>query len=149
MHPTHLPLRAATGAYILNSGISKLGADDDTAHFLHASAAGTYPALFRNMQPKKFAQLLAYSEMAVGAALLVPMVPATLAGVALTGFGASLVGMYFKTPSMTLDDGIRPSHEGMALAKDIWLVGAGLTLVGQGILGAPEPKKKTRRKRRR
>ena len=57
--------------------------------------------------------------------------------------------MYFKTPSMTLDDGIRPSHEGMALAKDIWLVGAGLTLVGQGILGAPEPKKKTRRKRRR
>src|SRR5690606_31473249 len=122
---------------------------DDTANFLHASAAGTYPALFRNMQPKKFAQLLAYSEMAVGAALLVPMVPATLAGVALTGFGASLVGMYFKTPSMTLDDGIRPSHEGMALAKDIWLVGAGLTLVGQGILGAPEPKKKTRRKRRR
>lgn len=41
--------------------------------------------------------------------------------------------MYFKTPSMTQDDGIRPSQEGTAVAKDMWLVGAGLTLLSQGI----------------
>ena len=88
------------------------------------------------MKPTTFARLLAYSEMAVGVALLAPMVPSTVAGAALTGFGASLLGMYFKTPSMTRDDGIRPSQEGTALAKDIWLVGAGLTLLSQGIAGA-------------
>lgn len=147
MHPTHTPLRVATGAYILNSGISKLGADEDTANFLHASAVGTYPALFKDMRPRNFARLLAYSEMAVGGALLVPMVPAAVAGGALTGFGASLMGMYFKTPSMTQDDGIRPSQEGISLAKDSWLVGAGLTLLSQGIAGAVKSDANAMRKR--
>ncbi|WP_226346895.1 hypothetical protein [Agilicoccus flavus] len=134
MHPTHAPLRVATGAYILNSGIGKLGADEGTAQYLHGAAASTYPALFEQMQPRSFAKLLAYSEIAVGTALLAPMVPATVAGAALTGFGASLVGMYLKTPSMTLDDGIRPSPEGIGVAKDVWLVGAGLTLLTQGLV---------------
>ena len=147
MHPTHIPLRVATGAYILNSGVNKLGADEGTAQFLHGSAASTYPALFKDMQPKTFAQLLAYSEIAVGAALLVPKVPATVAGAALTGLGAGLMGVYFKTPSMTLDDGIRPSQEGTAIAKDVWLVGAGLTMVAQGLAwGAKSGAKAVRKK---
>lgn len=136
MSVTQIPLRLATGAYILNSGISKLGADEGTAQYLHGAAASTYPAVFKDMEPTKFARLLAYSEIGVGAALLAPMVPATVAGAALTGFGSSLVGMYLRTPSMTLDDGIRPSQEGMAVAKDVWLVGAGLTLMTQGIAAA-------------
>lgn len=136
MSVTQIPLRLATGAYILNSGISKLGADEGTAQYLHGAAASTYPVVFEEMEPTKFARLLAYSEIGVGAALLAPMVPATVAGAALTGFGSSLVGMYLRTPSMTLDDGIRPSQEGMAVAKDVWLVGAGLTLLTQGIASA-------------
>lgn len=136
MSLTQLPIRVATGAFILNSGIGKLGADEGTAQFLHGAAASTYPALFEDMEPKKFARLLAVSEIGVGAALLAPMVSATVAGAALTGFGASLVGMYLKTPSMTLDDGIRPSQEGTAVAKDVWLVGAGLTLLTQGLTSA-------------
>lgn len=140
MQPTHVPLRVATGAFILNSGISKLKADEGTAQFLHSAAAGTYPALFTNMPPQKFAKVLAYGEMAVGAALLAPMVSATVSGAALTGFGASLMGMYFKTPSMTQDDGIRPSQEGTAVAKDLWLVGAGLTLLSQGIAQRRRPR---------
>ena len=136
MHLTHVPLRVATGAYILNSGVGKLGADEGTAQFLHGAAAGTYPGLFQDMEPKKFAKLLAYGEITVGAALLMPKVSATVAGGALTAFGAGLLGMYLKTPSMTLDDGIRPSQEGTAVAKDVWLVGAGLTLLSQGITGA-------------
>ena len=136
MNLTHIPLRVATGAFILNSGLGKLGADEGTAQFLHGAAAATYPALFKDMKPASFAQLLAASEIALGAALLAPMVPATVAGAGLTGFGASLMGLYLKTPSMTLDDGIRPSQEGTAIAKDVWLVGAGLTLLSQGIAGA-------------
>ena len=146
MHPTHVPLRVATGAFILNAGIGKLGADEGTAQFLHGAAAATYPALFKDMKPKSFARLLAYSEIAVGTALLAPMVPATVAGAALTGLGASMMGMYFKTPSMTLDDGIRPSQEGTAVAKDVWLVGAGLTLLSQGIAGAAKSGVKTSKK---
>lgn len=136
MNLTHVPIRVATGAFILNAGLGKLGADEGTAQFLHGAAAATYPALFKDMKPASFAQLLAASEIALGAALLAPMVPATVAGAALTGFGASLMGLYLKTPSMTLDDGIRPSQEGTAVAKDVWLVGAGLTLLSQGIAGA-------------
>ncbi|MDN4171328.1 hypothetical protein QWY28_00065 [Nocardioides sp. SOB77] len=136
MNLTHVPLRAATGAFILNSGIGKLGADEGTAAYLHGAAAATYPAVFKDMKPTSFTQLLAYSEIAVGAALLTPKVSSTVAGGALTAFGASLLGMYLKTPSMTLDDGIRPSQEGIGVAKDVWLVGAGLTLLTQGITGA-------------
>lgn len=140
---TQIPLRVATGAFILNSGISKLSADEGTAQFLHGAAASTYPSLFKDMEPMKLARLLAYSEIGVGAALLAPMVPATVAGAALTGFGSSLIGMYLKTPSMTLADGIRPSQEGTAVAKDIWLVGAGLTLLSQGITSAAKSGVKT------
>ncbi|WP_101525830.1 hypothetical protein [Nocardioides houyundeii] len=146
MHLTHAPLRVATGAYILNSGVGKLRVDEGTAQYLHSAAASTYPAAFKDMEPTKFTKLLAYSEIAVGAALLVPKVPATVAGAALTGFGASLMGMYFRTPSMTLDDGVRPSQEGIALAKDVWLVGAGLTLLTQGIAGATKSGVKSSKK---
>jgi hypothetical protein len=136
MSLTQVPLRLATGAYILNSGIGKVGADEGTAQYLHGAAASAYPALFKDMEPAKFARLIAASEIGVGAALLAPMVPATIAGAVLTSFGASLVGMYLRTPAMTLDDGIRPSQEGMAVAKDVWLVGAGLTLLTQGLASA-------------
>lgn len=146
MSLTQIPIRVATGAFILNSGIGKLGADEGTAQFLHGAAASTYPSLFKDMEPKKFARVLALSEIGVGAALLAPMVPATVAGAALTGFGGSLIGMYLKTPSMTLDDGVRPSQEGTAVAKDVWLVGAGLTLLGQGITAAARSGAKSSRR---
>ncbi|MBS4753255.1 hypothetical protein KG112_10625 [Nocardioides sp. zg-ZUI104] len=145
MHPTHIPLRVATGAYILSSGLDKLGADEGTAQYLHGSAAAAYP-VFQDMPPQKFAKLLACSEIAVGAALLAPVVPATLAGAALTGFGSSLVGMYLRTPSMTREDGIRPSPDGIGLAKDAWLVGGGLTLLAQGLWGAAKSGAKSSKK---
>jgi hypothetical protein len=143
---TQIPLRVTTGAFILNAGIGKLGADEGTAQFLHGAAASTYPSLFKDMEPTKFARMLALSEIGLGAALLAPMVPATVAGAALTGFGGSLIGMYLKTPSMTLDDGVRPSQEGTAVAKDVWLVGAGLTLLSQGIAAAAKSGAKSSRR---
>lgn len=149
MHPTHLPIRLTTGAFILNSGLGKLNADEGTAQYLHGAASGAYPFL-QDMKPKDFAQLLAVGEIALGGALLLPFIPSTLAGAALAGFGGGLIGMYLRTPGMTLEDGIRPTQEGIAVAKDVWLVGAGLTLMTQGALstaksGAKKLGKKARK----
>jgi hypothetical protein len=39
----HLPQRITTGAFILNSGLGKWSADDETAARLHGFASRTYP----------------------------------------------------------------------------------------------------------
>ena len=57
----HLPQRVATGAFILNSGIGKLRADEEAAAQLHGFAAGAYPFLAR-LKPADFVRLLAVSE---------------------------------------------------------------------------------------
>jgi len=121
------PVRLATGAYILNSGVNKLGVDEGTAAWLHSTAANALPFVKR-MPPTVFAKALAVGEIAVGAALLVPVVPAGLAGLALLGFGGALTALYVGTPAWH-DRYLRPTAEGVAPAKDIWLVGAGIGLV--------------------
>jgi hypothetical protein len=44
----HLPPRIAAGAFILNSGIGKLSADEQTAAQLHGFAVGAYPFLAKS-----------------------------------------------------------------------------------------------------
>ena len=61
-------------------------------------AAGTYPFLNR-IKPKDFAKLLPIGEIALGSALLLPVVPTAAAGVGLTAFSASLLGLYARTPA--------------------------------------------------
>ena len=39
------PLRVATGAFILSSGLDKWKGDEETAGQLHGFAGGTYPFL--------------------------------------------------------------------------------------------------------
>ncbi|MCA2189623.1 hypothetical protein [Nonomuraea cavernae] len=127
-HAYHLPPRIAAGVFILNSGLSKAKADRETAVRVHGMAAGTYPAL-RGKDPEEFVKMLSRTEMALGAALLVPLVPSLLAGAALTAFAGGLLGMYLKTPGMRREGSLRPSPNGLALAKDVWLLGMGLGLV--------------------
>src|SRR5215213_9103858 len=74
-----LPPRLITGAYFLNSGLSKRAADEATAGQLHGFAAGTYPLLGK-LDAKRFTGLLSTAEIAIGTALVVPVVPAWLAG---------------------------------------------------------------------
>ncbi len=135
MHPTHIPLRLATGAFILNSGISKLGADEETAQGIHGMATTAYP-MFKDMKPKDFTEVLAYGEIALGSALLFPKVPSGVAGTALAGFGTALLGLYWQVPGMREENSVRPTPQGLAIAKDSWLVGAGITLAMQSALGA-------------
>jgi hypothetical protein len=124
----HLPPRIAAGAFILNSGIGKLSADESTAAHLHGFAAGTYPFL-KKVKPEDFARALAVTEIALGAALLIPVVPAALAGAGLAAFSGGLLGLYARTPGMHKEGSPLPTQEGTAMAKDVWMAGIGLGLV--------------------
>jgi uncharacterized membrane protein YphA (DoxX/SURF4 family) len=123
-----LPARVTTGAYVLNSGLGKLHADQQAAESMQGWAASTYPVLGK-LDPQQFARLLGAGEIATGVLLLMPLVPAAVAGAALTGFAAGLLGLYLKTPGMRKQGSLRPTEEGISLAKDVWLLGIGLSLV--------------------
>ena len=124
----HLPQRIATGAFILNSGIGKLSADEEAAASLHGFAAGTYPFL-NKLKPKDFVRILAATEITLGAALLIPVVPAALAGAGLTAFSGGMLGLYAKTPGMRREGTPLPTQQGIPLAKDIWMAGIGVGLI--------------------
>ncbi|GAB2488523.1 hypothetical protein [Nocardiopsis aegyptia] len=128
LKPHHLPVRLATGAFILNSGWDKRDADQDTAQGLHGMAAGAYPFLDK-VAPADFVKALSTAEMALGAALLLPIVPSRLAGAGLTAFAAGLLGVYLRTPSLHREGSVRPTPDGLGTAKDSFLLGAGLTLM--------------------
>ncbi len=125
---SHLPARIATGAFILNSGLAKRGADEQTAQGLHGMASGTYPFLGQ-LEPQQFAKLLSAGEVTLGTALLLPMVPTALAGMGLAAFAGGLLGLYLKTPGMREDGSLRPTQQGIGLSKDVWMLGIGVSFV--------------------
>jgi hypothetical protein len=129
-----LPGRIATGAYILHTGLEKWHADEARAKGVHKVAAGAFPVL-EKIPPEKFIRLLAAGEIAVGTALLVPVVPGALAGAALTGFSGSLVTMYLRTPAMHKPGSVWPTQAGTGVSKDVWMLGIGLGLMA-GSLGS-------------
>ena len=120
--------RLATGAFILNSGLSKRNVAPEHAAGLHGMASGAYPFLGK-LEPQQFAKLLSAAEITLGAALLAPVVPTALAGAALTGFAGGLVGLYLRTPGMRKEGSLAPTQDGAALAKDVWMLGIGLGFV--------------------
>jgi len=92
----HLPQRIATGAFILNSGIGKLNADEETAAQLHGFAVGTYPFLAK-LKPQDFVKLLAHRDRARrGATAAVCVGAGGRACRVLRG----LLGLYVRTPGM-------------------------------------------------
>ncbi len=125
--------RISAGAFILNSGLGKRGADEAIAAGLHGFAAGSYPFL-KNIPPQQFAKALAYGEIGVGAALLTPFVPTALAGAALTAFSGGLLGLYLNTPGMRKPGSLAPTQEGLSVAKDVWLLGIGVGLLTRGTI---------------
>jgi hypothetical protein len=126
------PLRVTTGAFILSAGLDKWKGDEETATQVHGFASGTYPFL-KKVEPPKFLKVLAAGEIAVGTALLLPVVPAALAGAALTGFSVGLLGLYFKTPGMRRGPrDLRSTPQGLTISKDVWMLGAGLALLADG-----------------
>ncbi|MEV4006151.1 hypothetical protein [Actinomadura sp. NPDC049753] len=123
-----MPVRLAVGAFVLNSGLSKLQGLDAAADEIHGTAKTAYPFL-GSQDPRDFTRTLGRAEVALGTALLVPLVPSLVAGAALTAFSAGLTGLYLRLPGMRQEGGLRPSPQGIPLAKDTWLVGIGASLV--------------------
>jgi hypothetical protein len=138
----HVPVRLATGAIIIDQGLLKLKADEDTARWLHGQAVQAFPQ-FADMEPQEFVQLLSACEIALGAALLgIGVVPSGLAGLALGVFGGSLTRLYLKAPGTRREGSIAPSQQGVGLAKDSWMLAIGAALVLDGLFGSRRRKKK-------
>ena len=123
--------RISAGAFILNSGLTKRGADEETAAGMHGFASGAYPFLGK-MAPTQFVGALSTAEIAIGAALLTPFVPTAVAGAALTAFSGGLLGLYLKTPGMRKEGSLAPTEQGLSIAKDSWLLGIGIGLLVRG-----------------
>lgn len=134
-------LRVIPGALILNSGIGKIGMPAEASEGLQQFAATGVPAV-KQIPSEKFGTVLGWSEAAVGGALLAPFVPNVVAGGALTAFSAGLLSLYFADPDNREDDGIRPSEQGMSLAKDSWLLAAGLALAASALGGKGKKRNK-------
>lgn len=123
-----IPPRLACGAFILNTGISKRSLDSEKAAGLRDQAALVFPPL-KKMDPKRFGKLLSAFEIGLGTALLIPVIPTWLVSAGLIGFSGMLMGVYLKTPGMTMEDGIRPAPAGMGIARDVFMLGSGLGLL--------------------
>jgi hypothetical protein len=128
--PWHVPVRLASGLFILNEGLTKQQElDPERAQMLHGTAAKAFPQ-FEDMEAEQFARLLATAETALGAALVaVPLVPPLLAGLGLLGFSGGLIRLYLKLPGVRREGSVRPTQQGVPLAKDVWLTAIGAALV--------------------
>lgn len=124
----NLPARVATGVYILHSGWEKWHGDDERARGIHAMASGAFPFL-ADVPPARFLRALSVAEMGIGAALLAPFVPDRLAGAPLTAFAGALMTMYFRTPALHRPGSVWPTPAGIAVSKDVWMLGIGVGLL--------------------
>jgi uncharacterized membrane protein YphA (DoxX/SURF4 family) len=123
-----LPLRLATGAYILNSGLGKRVPNEERAKRLKAQAELAYPQ-FVAMEPLEFLRLLSRAEIALGVALLLPFLPSRLVGAGLAVFSGSLLRMYWRNPEFHPPGDPRPSPPGIAVSKDVWMFAIALALM--------------------
>jgi hypothetical protein len=128
MRLREIPGRLSAGAYILHAGWEKWSSTPERASGLHAMATGAYPFL-RDIPPTTFVKSLAASEMAIGSAILTPVVPRRVAGAALTAFAGGLVAMYLRTPALHKPRSYWPTPSGIAVSKDVWMLGIGLGML--------------------
>jgi hypothetical protein len=130
--------RLSAGAFIFHSGLDKWNVDEEHATAVHGMAANAFPPL-KEVPPQQFVKALAASEMAVGAMLCAPFVPAAVAGAALTGFSGALLAMYLRTPALRKPGSIWPSPQGIGVSKDVWMLGIGLSLLTDAVTRRRRP----------
>jgi uncharacterized membrane protein YkgB len=134
VHLRNIPTRLAAGGFILNSGLEKWHASEEQAKGMHAMASDAYPFL-ANVEPPKFLKALSIAEIATGAIVALPIIPNKIAGAALTAFSGGLVGLYLRTPDLHKPGSILPNQAGIALSKDIWMLGIGIGLLAENGTG--------------
>ncbi len=128
----HIPGRFTTGAFILHSGLALRNVSDERAQALHAMTRSAYPFM-PDLDPRAFVRILSAGEIALGTALLLPVVPSCLAGAGLSAFSAGLLGLYARTPGMRQEGSVWPTERGTGIAKDVWMLGIGLGLVADRV----------------
>jgi uncharacterized membrane protein YphA (DoxX/SURF4 family) len=128
----NLPVRLATGAYILHTGWEKWHGSGERAVGIHGMAANAFP-VFEAMKATDFLRMLSVGEISLGAALLAPFVPPALAGAALTGFSGALVTMYLRTDGLHQPRSVWPTPQGIPVSKDVWMLGIGVSLIIDGL----------------
>jgi len=134
------PMRAVTGAFVLQAGVGKLKADEETAKNLHGTASNTYSFL-GNVDPKLFTKGLGVGEIALGGLVLAPFVSPVVAGAALVGFSGALLNLWWNTPGMHQEGSPIPTPAGTGVAKDVWMFGIGTGLLADGLLEPAHDKK--------
>ncbi|MGD7003393.1 hypothetical protein [Corynebacterium halotolerans] len=135
-------LRGVSGAYILQSGVGKLGLPAEAAAGIQEFAATGVPAV-KKMSPETFGKFLSYSEIGIAAALLTPFVSNRAAGAAMGTFSAGLLAIYFRNEAMTQADRLRPSEAGTGLSKDLFMAAiSGALLTSKSKKKAKKAKKK-------
>jgi uncharacterized membrane protein YphA (DoxX/SURF4 family) len=130
-----LPVRVATGVWILHSGIEKWFGDEDQAKFHHAMTISAFPFV-RKIPPRRFVRILAACEIATGTVVLAPFISPALAGAALTALSTGLLTLYFRSPKLRKPGSVWPTFEGIAVSKDVWMLGIGLSLVADAVIEA-------------
>lgn len=124
-----VPLRLATGLFMLNSGLSKQNIPEEHARSLTDFAGSAFQPVAETA-PKQFVAALSATEVTIGSALLaMPFVSPLLAGLSLLGYSGGLNWLYIKTPSLHEPGSLRPTQEGIPLAKDFWMTAIGAALV--------------------
>ncbi len=120
------PLRLTAGAFVLNSGVSTFSATDEKTTKLQASAAKLLPQIER-MDPRTFAKVLGASEVTLGTALMLPIVPAAVAGLGLTAFAASMLATRPATNGQHADTDTETTL--VPNATEAWMLGSGVSLL--------------------
>ena len=114
--------------FFVHTALAKRELDEKGAKGLHRFASAAYPVL-RAVSPTTFVRGMTIAESALAASLLVPVVPAPIGAAGLTVFGSALMGTYARVPGLRREGSVRPSEIGLSLAKDTWMVAAGLALL--------------------
>ncbi len=128
----NIPTRLAAGSFILHSGIEKWSGGPETAAGMHGMAAGAFPVL-KGLKPTEFLKILSVGEIAVGTALLAPVVSPGVAGAALTGFSGALVALYLRTDALHKPGSVWPTQAGIGVSKDVWMLGIGVGLLADAL----------------
>ena len=114
---------------MLNSGVSTFTATDERTKRLQSTVATLVPQVER-MDPRTFAKALGAGEVALGTALMLPVVPAAVAGLGLSAFAASLIAT--RRPSSNgqhAEAATDTTTQAVPNATEAWMLGSGVSLL--------------------
>lgn len=142
------PLRLTTGALVINSGISRFTVSDETSATIQHTAARYVPQVER-IKPDLFSKLLAAGQVAVGSALLLPIVPSYAAGLGASLLGGSLAAAKWRTHGSRLStDDLLMAGTGVSLLLDSLTASAHDRRVQKSMAQQQAAPKKAKRSRR-